>query len=383
MDPDPLQPSVITLHYLHRDDLGGGPKAIDTLLNPLAGRVRMHVAVGGKAKLWQLHESGRDWHWHSIAAVPKLLSFITVVELAALLWTLRPDVVVSHGQHSGRIMAAALLLYRKVRTVYVIHWPPLYHVPTLFHYLVNYLTERLTLWRHSWIIFQAASNIQDYLHTRMIDECRADRIRVIPHTVPIPDTKPESGTATDRPVTFLFLGRLVDQKRPLWLLEAWRRACRSGLTGARLLILGDGPMRAEMEAFARKHELSSSVEMPGYSNQPGLAIAACDVVVVTSRFESPGFVALEAMAHGKPVLANDADGVRDNVSDGIEGFLVGLIDLDGFARRAIQLASDATLRRRMGDAGRARIAAYPPARHRDTYLDLFREILTQPITPPP
>ena len=84
-------------------------------------------------------------------------------------------------------------------------------------------------------------------------------------------------------------------------------------------------------------------------------IAAADVVVCSSSFESYGMVNVEAMASGKAVVSTRKGGPSETVADGETGFLVDPGDADGLAKRVILLLHDADLRQRMGEAGRARV----------------------------
>jgi glycosyltransferase involved in cell wall biosynthesis len=71
---------------------------------------------------------------------------------------------------------------------------------------------------------------------------------------------------------------------------------------------------------------------------------------------------MEAMAAGKPVVATNARGSRDLVEHGVTGLLVELGDVDGFAQALLQLIRDPELRRRMGEASRAKIQDYDLSR---------------------
>jgi len=81
---------------------------------------------------------------------------------------------------------------------------------------------------------------------------------------------------------------------------------------------------------------------------------ALDIFVLTSRYESFGYVTCEAMAMGKPVVATNVSGSNELVVHGVTGYLVDVADAQGLAGAFDNLAADWKLRRRMGEAGRAR-----------------------------
>ena len=85
-------------------------------------------------------------------------------------------------------------------------------------------------------------------------------------------------------------------------------------------------------------------------------LAACDVLVMASRWEGLGLVFLEAMAAGRPCLATRVSAIPEVVVDGETGLLVPPDDPPALADGLVRLAGDPTLRARLGAAGRARVA---------------------------
>jgi glycosyltransferase involved in cell wall biosynthesis len=85
-------------------------------------------------------------------------------------------------------------------------------------------------------------------------------------------------------------------------------------------------------------------------------IKQADVLLLSSRFESFGYIVAEAMICGKPVVATRVDGVKDVVADGETGFLVDVDDIRSMVAHVSDLLDDETLRRSMGEKGRIRAA---------------------------
>jgi glycosyltransferase involved in cell wall biosynthesis len=160
----------------------------------------------------------------------------------------------------------------------------------------------------------------------------ASDVRVIPNGIDVP---PSPGTEASPPYA-LYAGRLSKEKGVLELAAAGR--------GLPLVMAGDGPLRGRIpqaRGFVPRAELMRLLDEAA-------------AVVCPSRREGFGMTCLEAMAHGKPVVATAVGGLLDLVVDGETGLLVPP-RAPGALREAIErLLSDADLRRRLGSTGRQR-----------------------------
>lgn len=126
---------------------------------------------------------------------------------------------------------------------------------------------------------------------------------------------------------FIFIGRLVPQKRCEDAIEAFRRS-ELHLEGAVLKIIGDGPLRAELEAAAARAGLSHAVVFCGQVSDPMDYLRAADCLILCSEKEGMPNVVLEAMSVGVPVVAANVGAVRRMIGhlDGASIFDVGDVD---------------------------------------------------------
>lgn len=129
------------------------------------------------------------------------------------------------------------------------------------------------------------------------------------------------GAARGGPL-ILTVARLARQKRLDVLLQAFARV-RARVSDARLLILGEGVLRADLEQQARDLGVADAVRMPGYLVNPCPWMARCDVFVLASAWEGCPVALEEAMGCGAAVVVNDAPGgSKDIVAHGQHGLMV-------------------------------------------------------------
>jgi glycosyltransferase involved in cell wall biosynthesis len=148
------------------------------------------------------------------------------------------------------------------------------------------------------------------------------------------------------------VGRLVPQKGFDLLLEAFARIAPHR-PGWLLMIWGDGPERAALEARRDRLGLTDRVLMPGVSRTPGSWIETADIFVLSSRYEGWGIVLLEAMAAGLPVVSFDCQwGPHEMISDEVDGLMVPREDVPALATALDRMMGDPALRQRLGTAAR-------------------------------
>jgi glycosyltransferase involved in cell wall biosynthesis len=159
-------------------------------------------------------------------------------------------------------------------------------------------------------------------------------------------------------VYLLFVGKLIERKRPSHLLEVACRLQREGLrVGA--LVVGSGTLEADLRTRIRDSGLADC-HLLGFRNQSELPAiyAAADAFVLPSVRDPRATVVNEAMAAGLPVVITTGTqlwGPGDLVSQGVEGFVVRPDELDGLTE-ACRTLTDSTRRLEMAAAARARIA---------------------------
>jgi glycosyltransferase involved in cell wall biosynthesis len=148
------------------------------------------------------------------------------------------------------------------------------------------------------------------------------------------------------------IARLFKLKGHADLLAAFRKILPQ-IPHARLLLVGDGALRSEIEAQARAPELAGKVVFTGLV-PPGEVpryVGIMDCLAHLSSREALSRALPQALAAGKPVVAYDFDGADEVCLEGETGFLVRTGDTATVAQRLLQLANDAPLRERLGRRG--------------------------------
>lgn len=178
----------------------------------------------------------------------------------------------------------------------------------------------------------------------------------------------------DGAVHLIAQARLEPRNHVGTIIEALRLLAqrRGPLPPLRLLVLGEGPQR---DALGHK-SAGLAVHFAGaVLAERADYVATSDIYCFTAAIASHPMALLEGMAAGRPVLAHDIDGVRQLVTDGVEGFVLPLADPSAYAAALHRLAADPALRARMGEAARRRVTEFGWPRVTDRIEALYLALL--------
>jgi len=156
------------------------------------------------------------------------------------------------------------------------------------------------------------------------------------------------------------------------LLEAFAQVAHNH-PQARLVIVGDGPLRTELEARVNALGLADRVFLPGFIDGRW-AMRGFDIFALPSEYEGFPYVLLEAMAEGLPIVATCVGGADQAIVDGENGFVVPVGDVIAFAGALDRLLSDEALRLSMGAQSRLRVKEFSVEKMVDATLALYREL---------
>jgi glycosyltransferase involved in cell wall biosynthesis len=178
----------------------------------------------------------------------------------------------------------------------------------------------------------------------------ADRIVVVPDGVDVTrvvapatrETLASLGVSGNGPL-IVQVAQLVGHKDPLNFVRAMARVCAVVPTAHGLLV-GDGPLRADVEGEISRLGLERSVHLAGYRTDADALLAAADVACLSSREEGMGSVLLDALAFGLPVAATQAGGIPEVIVDGECGLLAQAENPVALGDAIVRLIRDDELR---------------------------------------
>lgn len=159
-------------------------------------------------------------------------------------------------------------------------------------------------------------------------------------------------------VVLIYVGRLGPEKNLPFLLRSFAGTA-AAYKFVRLLLVGDGPERDNLQDLVHNLAIDDKVKFTGfvpYEELPGY-LACADAFVTASITEVHPLSVIEAMAAGLPVLGIDSPGISDSIEDGLSGFL-STNDLAEFTAKMVYLVTDHALRLQMGEGARHASKAY-------------------------
>jgi glycosyltransferase involved in cell wall biosynthesis len=207
---------------------------------------------------------------------------------------------------------------------------------------------------------------------------RASHLVTIPNPLDISavrraanETVADRALEGDAPI-IVSAGRFFFQKGYDVLIRAFAMVARE--SDARLVIVGDGPERPALERLIDELDIKERCFLVGYRDNPFPFVARGTVFALPSRTEGFGYVLVEAMALGVPVVTTDAAGPAEIVDHGQFGEVVPVDDQDALSRALLELLGDEDRRHRLVEAAHTRVEEYSSDRIVRTYLDLFESV---------
>lgn len=202
-------------------------------------------------------------------------------------------------------------------------------------------------------------------------------IRVIPNPV-LDNSVPSRASevlehpwfCSGQPPVVLGVGRLTRQKNFEILIRAFAEVKQD--MAARLVILGEGEARGSLEKLIAQLNVNQDVELLGHVQNPYKFMARAGVFVLSSRWEGPGHVLIEALAVGAPVVSTDCpSGPREILLDGQAGLLIPVGDWKALAGAILDVLQDPEEARRRSEEARSHIVRF----HTDSVVAEYLKVI--------
>lgn len=173
--------------------------------------------------------------------------------------------------------------------------------------------------------------------------------------IPAPDRRPVPAPRGEGAFTVGTIGRLVAVKNHKCLLEAFKRVTDE-IDGARLIIVGDGPLAGQLESLAAQLGISDQVHFAGFQRDVDGYLRRLDVFVLSSLHEGVPISLLEAMSIGVPVVCTRVGGIPEVIADHHNGLLVASDDAESLSAALKKIAADRGLARRLAENARSTVS---------------------------
>lgn len=371
------------LHIITRLDRGGS--SINTLMTAagLPPPFRQCLVFGQTRELPQLALELRGKA--EMIELPQLVRHLSPVRDCVALWHLYRhihqgafDLVHTHTSKAGVLGRVAARLAGVPRVVHTPHG----------HVFAGYAGKALTIlfillerWAAIFtdqIIGLTDREIQDHLERKI---GKPEQYRSIPSGIEIErfrqrDQEKDAG----QECIIGSVGRLEPVKGHVYLLEAFA-ILAPHFPRLRLVLVGDGPLRAELQDLAGRLRIAERVCFPGWREDVSTLLQTFDLFAFPSLNEGMGRALVEAMAAGLPIVACRSGGIPEVLAEGQAGLLVEAGHAPALARGIERLLRDPELCRRMGQAAQARAQRYSREGMLEQIETLYRELLLDSHAP--
>lgn len=288
---------------------------------------------------------------------------IAFIKLFNIIRRIKPDIVHTHTAKAGTLGRLAAIINRVPIRLHTFHGHVFHsyfnRLSTGIYIMIEKILARFT---HKIIVI-SKSQLEDVAEKYKI--APEKKCSIIPLGLDLSPFLSLVGKKDLREELFIdqemlivgMVGRLVDVKNHRMFLEAVSGICRTNPdVKAKFMIVGDGPLRKDLEGYVAELNISDRVIFTGWRRDLASVYNTLDIACLTSLNEGTPISLIEAMASGKAVLSTDVGGVRDVVTQGETGLLVSSGDIQGFSSSLVRLLSDRYLRDEMGKRGRSAVS---------------------------
>jgi len=328
-------------------DIGGAEKLVVELAKNINGEeFQVGVCVfGGKLGTFLEDELAKN----NIPTIflditpGKVLHLLTILRLFNVFSIFKPDIIHTHLLTLRYVLIPAKLarIPVHIHTIHNLAWKD---TPYTKHQLLNKITFKFLGVKPVSVSKFVARTVKGLYGVESV---------VIYNGISTEEYSMDYAKSPHGEICLLNIGRFKEQKNHLLLIDAFAKAVKKE-PRLKLILVGDGELRWQVEEKVKQRDLEGKVDFLGWRSDIPYVLSNSDIFVLSSDWEGFPIVLIEAMAAGKPVVATKVGGVPEGVEDGVTGLLVPPRDADALAEAILKLAEDEELRREMGEKGKER-----------------------------
>jgi glycosyltransferase involved in cell wall biosynthesis len=314
---------------------GGAERVFLNLINNISKDLfKVHVAVG-KLQGEYCDNLSDDIEVHVLGNTSFLFSLLPLIRL---IWKLRPNVVLSTLGYVVSASFASIFCSKKIFFISrfgntVSSFLDEQKERNIIRYYLQYLVNKLAVFFSNLIIVQSNHMRDDLIKTLAIKSKNQKKIVQINNPVDFDAIKMTNyGHELNEDIANIFLnnfvfvsvGRLERRKNYENLIRAFKRVVDL-CPHTKLIILGDGENRLNLERIIHELDINKFVFLPGFINNPEVIVSKSDFFVSSSLYEGVSNAILESLALGIPVIATDCpSGISEIINNGDNGYLISL-----------------------------------------------------------
>lgn len=350
---------INVMHMIGSLRIGGAEKVVLTLLKSM-DRDKFNVAVCCFTKANGLTAEFENLGIPIAIVKPrKLLDPFCVLRLARLMRKEKIDVLHTHlpdADIMGRIAAKIARVPVVISTLHTVYTEK--RNPKI-RYRIKTFIDRITGNYFADLMLAVSEIVKDY-HIKWA-KMNPEKIQILPNPVVLDEfqidgkfdrikKKKELAIDTTHKV-ITNVGSLAELKGQTYLIQAMSQIIKA-TPQATLLLVGDGPLRSDLEGLVKNLGIGGNVYFAGFRKDIPELLAITDVFVLPSVSEGVSVALLEAMAMEKPAIVTRVGANPDIVEDGINGILVPPLNPDALAKAITNLLEDGQKAHKLGIAGR-------------------------------
>ncbi|MBO1048077.1 MAG: glycosyltransferase [Dolichospermum sp. DEX182a] len=339
------------MHICHvvKDNVGGAPAVANAI-------GAAHVEQGHKVSVIVLKEVDPKWNLfnftNNIFVLNTKSNLSGVIDLSKIVNQIKPNIIISHGCYVTRNTYFSLLAVKNLSVPHIgyVHSDIVSDIcnirkegllKDLVRKLLSNLVLKITIWslqQSDGLVF-----VCNALYERYKQVGHSHKNVVISYNPMIAEIQDipvhpvaESWLTNDELATFVSSARLDYQKDHQTLLKAFAQVCKD-YPHARLILLGDGHLKSELESLTHTLKISECILFAGYVPNPRNYYSLSRGVILSSHWEGFGMVLVEAVASGVTFIASDCPVGPREISEVLQcGTLVEPKDINGLAQAIIQ-----------------------------------------------